>query len=99
MPYTRTFILEASLSKFSFKKIKAAALVTLTMNLTVMSPLALRAQVLPLASGGVQDSIRLALEKNPKIQANDARLEAIKLRIEQAELSQLPTVNVSYTVG
>lgn len=87
------------MSKLSLKKIKAAALVTLTMNLTVMSPLALRAQVLPLASGGVQDSIRLALENNPKIQANDARLDAIKLRIEQAELSQLPTVNGSFTVG
>ena len=76
-----------------------SSLVTLSTSLTVITCCPLIATALPLGNSGIQESIRLALENNNKILANENTLEAIKLRIQAAEESKRPSINLNYNVS
>lgn len=74
---------------------KTSMLVTLSILLTAFNPAIAQDSV----GRGLQQSIRTALDKNPKIRSNDKVLEAMLLRVDSAKMSQLPSLRVGYSAS
>ncbi len=71
-------------------------IVTMSMSLTAFAS---QDSVQDSTGRGLQNAIKTALEKNPKIKSNDKTLEAMVMRVESTKLSQLPSLGLSISTS
>ncbi len=84
------------MSEFAFKVTFKVVLSTILTTLLVASEVV---QAQENKNVSLQTAIKTALEKNPRIKSNDKILQAILYRVEAEKKSQLPSINLGYSLS